>query len=58
MGEGRYAPNEVLVLPGGTDTSDLEDKNTVVVEKVIHLTHECTVTPDSDMLHGTLGMHW
>jgi hypothetical protein len=55
--EGRYAPNEVLVLPGGADTSDLEDKNTVV-EKVIHMTHECTVTPDSDMLHGMLVRHW
>lgn len=43
-------PNEVFVLPGGADTSDLEDKNTVIVEKVVHLTHECTVTPDSDML--------
>lgn len=35
-----YTPDEVFVLPGGSDTSDLEDKDTVVFEKIIHLTHE------------------
>lgn len=44
------APNEVLVLPGGTDTSDLENKDAVVVEEVIDLAEEGTIAADTDVL--------
>lgn len=50
------APDEVLVLPGGAETGDLEDEDTVVVEEVIHLAEEGAVAADADVL-GHLERH-
>ena len=44
------APDEVLVLPVGTDTSDLEDEDAVVVEEVVHLAEESGVATDTNVL--------
>ena len=46
------APNEVLVLPDGADTSNLEEKDTIVVEEVVNLAQELTIAPDTDMLQS------
>jgi hypothetical protein len=37
-------------LPACPDSGDLEDKDTIVLEKVINLLKESRVTPDSDVL--------
>jgi hypothetical protein len=37
-------------LPGGTDTGDLEDKDTVVVEVVVDVAEEGVVAADTDVL--------
>ena len=44
------APNEILILPWGTDAGDLEHKDAVVLEEVVHLAEECTVTANTDVL--------
>jgi hypothetical protein len=44
------APNEILVLPGGAKTRDLENKNTIVVKEVVNLTKERAIAADTDML--------
>ena len=44
------APNEILILPRGTDTGDLENEDAVVVEEVIHLTQERAVAANADVL--------
>ncbi len=43
-------PDEVLVLPGGTETGDLEDEDAVVVEEVVDLTEVRAVAADADVL--------
>ena len=50
----RDAPDEVLVLPRGADASDLEDKDAVVLEEVVDLSHERGVVADSDVLRKAL----
>lgn len=45
-----YIPDEVLVLPVRADTSNLEDKDTIVVEEVVHLAEEGLVATDADVL--------
>lgn len=47
---GGDEPDEVLVLPAGTDASDLEDKDTVVLEEVVHLGEELGVAANTDVL--------
>lgn len=42
-------PDEILVLPDGADTSDLEDEDTIVVEEIIDLTQELTIATDTDV---------
>jgi hypothetical protein len=34
----KEAPDEILVLPYGADTSDLKEENTIVIEEVVNLT--------------------
>lgn len=46
----QHPPDEVLVLPRRTDTGDLEDEDAIVFEEIVHLTHEGTIAPDSDVL--------
>jgi hypothetical protein len=46
----KIVPDEILILPVGTNTSDLEDEDAIVVEKVINLPEECLVPADSNML--------
>jgi hypothetical protein len=48
--EKRDAPLEVLVLPGRTDTGDLEDEDTIVLEVVVDVAEEGVVTTDTDVL--------
>ena len=47
---GGYEPDEVFVLPGGTDASDLENKDTVVVQEVVDLPEEGAIAADTDVL--------
>ena len=49
----KLVPDEIFILPVGTNTSDLEDEDTIVVEKVIDLSEECLVPTNSNML-GTV----
>lgn len=46
------APDKVLVLPDGADTGNLEEENTIVVEEVVNLAQELTITSDTDMLQA------
>ena len=46
-------PDEILVLPVGTNASDLEDKDAIVVEKVIDLPEERLVPANSNVLGTT-----
>lgn len=43
-------PDEVLVLPGLAETSDLQEENTVIVEHVIHLGEEGGEVTDTNVL--------
>ena len=43
-------PDEILVLPGRTDTGNLEDENAVIVEKVVNLAHESAIAADTNVL--------
>ena len=43
-------PDEVLELPHGSDTSDLEDKGTIVVQEVVNLLEERAVLSDTNVL--------
>lgn len=43
-------PDQVLELPALAETSDLEDKDTVVGEKVVDLLEESTVAAETDVL--------
>jgi hypothetical protein len=45
-----YVPDKILILPVGTNTSDLKDEDAVVVEKVVDLPEERLVPANSDML--------
>jgi hypothetical protein len=44
------APDKVFVLPGGTNTSDLENEDAVIVEKVVDLAKEGAVAADTNVL--------
>ena len=44
-------PDEIFVLPCLTDTGDLEDEDTLVVEEVVDLLQESTIATDTDMLN-------
>jgi hypothetical protein len=46
----QQTPVEVLELPVGPDTRDLEDEQAVVVEQVVHLAEELSVAADTDVL--------
>ena len=46
----RAEPDEVLVLPSGADTGDLEDHDAIVLKEVVDLLEELRVAPDSDVL--------
>ena len=43
-------PDEILILPMGTNTSDLEDEDAIVIEEVVDLPEERLVPADSDVL--------
>ena len=43
-------PDEVFVLPALTDTCDLEEEDTVVVQKVVDLPEEGTVATNTNVL--------
>lgn len=49
-GRERGVPDEVLVLPRGTNAGDLEDEDAVVVEEVVDVAQERVVPPDADVL--------
>jgi hypothetical protein len=46
----QQAPVEVLELPVGSDTGDLEDHKTVIGKQVVHLAEEGAVSSDTDVL--------
>jgi hypothetical protein len=43
-------PDEILILPRGTEASNLKDEDTIVIEEVIDLAHERVVATNTDML--------
>ena len=43
-------PDEILVLPLGTDTGDLEDQSTIIFQEIVDLAEELTIAADTDML--------
>jgi len=53
----KLIPVEIFVLPVGTNTSDLEDEDAVVVENVIDLPEEGLVPADSNVL-GTVMVNY
>ena len=44
------APDEIFVLPGATETGDLEEEDTIVIEHVIDLLQETVEVADTDVL--------
>jgi hypothetical protein len=46
------APDKVFVLPRRTNTSDLENEDAVIIEKVVDLAKEGTVAADTNMLEN------
>jgi len=42
-------PVEILILPIGPDTSDLENHNTIIGEQVVDVLEESRVSPDTDV---------
>jgi hypothetical protein len=44
------SPDEVLILPESSQTCNLEEENTVVLEEWLNLSHEVLVVSDSNML--------
>jgi hypothetical protein len=49
-GGRRRTPDEVLKLPHGSDTGDLENESSIVVEHGVDLLEESRVLPDADVL--------
>lgn len=39
-----------------TDTGDLEDESTIIVQEIIDLTKECLVTTDTNVLNMQMSM--
>jgi hypothetical protein len=50
-------PNQIFILPAGPDSSDLEHKDTIVIEEVIDLAEELRVATDTDMLWNGWVVH-
>ena len=46
----KNVPNEILELPVGAETCNLEYENSVVVQQVINLAQESRVATNTDML--------
>ena len=44
------APDEILVLPGAAQTSDLEEEDTIIIQHVIDLLQETVEVADTDVL--------
>ncbi len=47
-------PDEIFVLPRGTETSDLKDESAIVVQEIVDLPHECAISPHSDVLNRAM----
>jgi len=43
-------PNEILVLPAGSESGDLQEKDAIVLQKVIDLGQELRVAADTNVL--------
>ena len=43
-------PDQILVLPALTETGNLKDEETIIVEQVVDLLQESLVSPDADVL--------
>jgi hypothetical protein len=48
--DSQETPVEILELPVGSDTSDLEHHHTVIGQEVVHLFEKGTVSPNTDVL--------
>ena len=46
----KLVPDEILILPVGTNTGDLEDEDAIVVEKVVDLPEVGLIPADSNVL--------
>ena len=49
-GDSQETPDKVLELPVGSQASNLEDKKTVIVEKLVDFAEESAVATDTDVL--------
>lgn len=50
MFHSQETPVEILELPVGSDTSNLEHHHPVIGQEVVHLFKESTVSPNTDVL--------
>jgi len=48
--ESTDEPNEILVLPAGSESGDLQEKDAIVLQKIIDLGQELRVAADTDVL--------
>lgn len=48
------SPDEILVLPGGTEASHLEHEDTIVIEEVVNLAQERVVVTNSNVLRAAI----
>lgn len=44
------APNEILVLPARTETSDLEEECSIIIQQTVNLGEEGVISSDTDVL--------
>lgn len=43
-------PVQILVLPTGSNTCDLHDENTIVIQEFVNLVQELTISSNTDVL--------
>ena len=51
------APDEIFILPGGTEASDLEDEDAIIIKEIVDLTEKGTITTDTDVLKSRCQYH-
>lgn len=44
------APDQIFILPGRSESSDLQDEDSVIVEQVADFAHEALIAADTDVL--------
>ena len=52
-----HLPDEILILPARTDTSNLEYKHTVIFQKIVHLCQKLRIAADTNVLQKVFNIN-